>query len=142
MEGVTTALVGFIFVSVVYPTLIKNRPQFYAALGMVCAIILLDSLGRMFLSFAITAYCLAALLQIGTILLLFLAAGGLSVKQLAGELGNAYEVIRRGGEKKEVIIPLTGAMPKPRQQPRAIDPQPPGRIAIDDPDPSGQVPLE
>ena len=147
MDGVTTALVGFIFVSVVFPTLIKNRPQFYAALAMVCGIILLDSLGRLSGSFHLTAYCLAALLQIGAILLLFLSAGGLTVKQLAGDLGNAYEVIRRGGEKKEVIIPLTGAMPKPRQ-PRNVssDDATRERITIDDPDAGrdvgGQIPME
>jgi hypothetical protein len=34
--------------------------------------------------------------------------------QLRGDLGNAYEVIRRGESEKEVIIPLTGQKPKPK----------------------------
>ena len=142
MNGVTTALVGFIFVSVVFPKIIKNRPQFYAALGFVCGIILLDSLGRIVDRFAVTAYCLAALLQIGAILLLFLSAGGLSWKELASDVGNAYEVIRRGGEKKEVIIPLTGAQPKPRQYPAGgvRTPAEPERITLDDPETG--LPLE
>ena len=141
MNGVTTALVGFIFVCVVYPHLIKNRPQFYAALGLICCIILLDSLSHMIPGIYLVAYSIGGFLQIGSILLMFLAAGGLSWKELAGEMGNAYEVIRRGGEKKEVIIPLTGAQPKPRQ-PR--EPTTPERIVINDPKPadSGQIPLD
>jgi hypothetical protein len=116
MEGVTTALVGFIFVCVVYPQLVKNRPQYYAALAFGCVIILLDGLATMLSSsgFRVFAYAIEALLQVCAILLLFLAAGGITWRELAGDMGNAFEVIRRGGDTKEVIIPLTGQQPKPR----------------------------
>ena len=130
MNGVTTALVGFIFVCVVYPHLIKNRPQFYAGLGLVCCIILLDSLAHMMPAISLVAYAIGGFLQIGAILLMFLAAGGLSWQDLAGEMSNAYEVIRRGGEKKEVIIPLSGAQPKPRQPRQETSTE---RIVIDEP---------
>ena len=53
-------------------------------------------------------------LQIIAVLMLVLCAGGLTLKSMAGEMGRAYEVIRRGEEEKEVIIPLTGQKPKPR----------------------------
>jgi hypothetical protein len=131
MEGVTTALIGFIFVCVVYPQLIKTRPQFYAALGFVCLIILLDALARMSGSagFVGFIYAVNAFLQVGAILLLFLAAGGLTWRQLAGDMGNAIEVIRRGGEK-EVIVPITGAVPKPRAARAEPTPE---RIVINDP---------
>ena len=33
----------------------------------------------------------------------------------AGEFKSAIEVIRRGEEDKEIIVPLTGEMPKPRR---------------------------
>jgi hypothetical protein len=65
MEGVTTALVAFIFVCVVYPQTIKNRPQFYAAFAFICVIILLDGIGKMVGSpaFAAFAYAAVAVLQ-------------------------------------------------------------------------------
>jgi hypothetical protein len=56
---------------------------------------------------------------------LILSAGGLSWRQLAGEVTDAIEVIRRGETKKEVIIPLRGdapitAPPEPPQKPRVV----------------------
>jgi hypothetical protein len=131
MQGVTTALVAFVFFCVIFPDRVKNRTQFYAALGMVCGIILLDALGFMIAAvpFRVFVYFATAVLQIGAILLLFMSAGGLSWMELRGELGSAYEVIRRGGEEKEIIVPLTGEMPKPRERP-----EPPAeRIPIDEP---------
>src|SRR4051812_45554054 len=47
MQGVTTALVAFIFFCVIFPERVKSRAQFYAGLGLICAIILLDALGYM-----------------------------------------------------------------------------------------------
>jgi hypothetical protein len=48
----------------------------------------------------------------------------MSFGELKGELGNAYEVIRRGEEKKEVIIPLHGQQPKPKEDNSAGDAPP------------------
>ena|SRR5579884_2075675 len=118
MEGVTTAIVAFIFVCIIYPHLIKNRPQFWSALGMVLAGILLDAIGHMAASpgaLERATYVLGALLQIASILLLVMSAGGLTPRQLAGEVGETIEVIRRGGETKEVIVPLRGEVPKARR---------------------------
>jgi hypothetical protein len=133
MQGVTTALVAFIFFCVIFPERVKYRPQFYAALGFICAIVLLDALNYSLApsKFATFSYFAIAFLQIGAILLLFMAAGGLTWNELRGEIGNAYEVIRRGGEEKEVIIPLTGQMPKAR----ADEDVTPERINIDSPTP-------
>jgi uncharacterized membrane protein len=120
MEGVTTALVAFIFVCVIYPRIVKNRPQFYAALAAVIAIILLHSLGAMLkdsAGFQVFSGALVGLLQAGAILLLFLSAGGITLKELGSDMARAYEVIRRGEEEKEVIIPIGGEQPKPRSQP-------------------------
>src|SRR5215216_3700062 len=116
MQGVTTAIVAFIFFCVIFPERVKNRPQFYAALGLIGAIILLDAISYMIgdSKFRVFTYFATACLQVGAILVLFMAAGGLSWNDLKGEFGNAYEVIRRGGEEKEIIIPLTGQKPKPR----------------------------
>jgi hypothetical protein len=138
MEGVTTAIVAFLLVCVVFPTLVKNKPLYYAAFAAVLVIILLSGLevvvaGAGFMAFATFMICL---LQIVALVLLVLAAGGLTLRQLAGEVTEAIEVIRRGETSKEVIIPLHGEMP------RAEKPAPPpaSPIRLDDADSS--VPLE
>src|SRR5690606_27511422 len=107
MQGVTTAIIGFIFVCIIWPHLVKNRPQFYAALGALIAIILLDSLARMINSvgFGVFTYVFIGLLQVGAILLLILSAGGVTPRELFSDMGRAIEVIRRGEEEKEIIIP-------------------------------------
>ena len=133
MQGVTTALVAFIFFCVIFPERVKNSPQFYAALALICGIIILDALGYAIGGkFAVLVYFAEAFLQVGAILLLFLAAGGITWRELRGDMANAFEVIRRGGEEKEVIIPLTGQQPRPRDPSDA----PAERIAIDEPTPS------
>lgn len=146
MQGVTTALVAFIFFCVIFPERVKSAPQFYAGLALVCLIIILDALAFMISgnAFRVFAYFAIACLQVGTMLLLFLAAGGITWRELGAEMKGAFEVIRRGGEEKEVIIPLTGQQPKakdsddaPRQR---IDLTPPP--AGDKPPPGSSLPLE
>jgi hypothetical protein len=136
MHGVTTALVAFLFVCVVFPNLIKNRAQYYAAFAIVCLVILLDALGVVVgASGALRAVCyfFTALLQICAMLVLFLAAGGITWRALAGDMRDAFEVIRRGGEEKEVIIPLSGEMARraAARREQADDDAAP-RIVIDD----------
>jgi hypothetical protein len=107
-EGVTTCILGFLLVCLIFPTIVKNRPQYYAALAFVIAIVLLHSLGLMIKTagFQVFAGAMTGLLQAGAILLLVLCVGGLRLRELAGELKGAYEVMRRGETEKEVIIPL------------------------------------
>lgn len=144
MEGVTTALVAFIFFCVIFPDRVRSRPQFYAALALVCLIILLQAAGASIGGkFAVLIYFINAFLQVGAILLLFLAAGGITWRELADDMKGAFEVIRRGGEEKEVIIPLTGQQP-PRREPddslrQRIDLTPPPG---ESPKPGGNEPLE
>lgn len=134
MHGVTTALVAFLFVCVVLPKLVKSSAQYYAGFGLICLIILLDALaftvGSASHGFRLFAYFAIAVLQIGAICVLFLAAGGISWKELGSEMWHAFEVIRRGEEEKEIIVPLTGEMPRPRDD--ADEPRP--RIQIDEDD--------
>jgi hypothetical protein len=131
MHGVTTALVAFIFFCVIFPERVKNKPQFYAAFGLVCLIIFLDAINFSVSNskFRVFSYFATAFLQIGAMLILFMAAGGLNWNDLKGEFGNAYEVMRRGQEEKEVIIPLTGQKPNAKDD---ID-LPSERINIDEP---------
>jgi hypothetical protein len=138
MQGVTTALVAFIFFCVIFPERIKNRPQFYAAFALICLVILLDAVGLMLASysFRVFVYFATAVLQVGTICLLFLAAGGITWRDLGGEMRHAFEVIRRGGEEKEVIVPLRGEVPKAKD----ADEVPPERIDLDEPAPAARPP--
>jgi hypothetical protein len=119
MQGVTTAIVAFIFVCLVYPHIVKNKPQYYAALGLVLLNILFDAIAHMTSSpdsaLPHVMYVLSALVQILTILVLVLCVGGLSVRDLAGEVANTVEVIRRG-ENKPVLVPLRGEQPRSREE--------------------------
>jgi hypothetical protein len=122
LEGVTTAIVLFVFACMLYPRLVKNKTQFYAAFTCVIVIILLTSLRQMLynsVGFQVFSGAMIGLLQAGAIVLLFLSAGGLTFKELGGDLARAYEVVRRGEEEKTVIIPITGEMANKRPPIRA-----------------------
>ena len=118
LDGVTTACVLFLFTCQVIPNFIKNRTQYYAAFGCILGIILMNTLSLMFhnsAGFQVFGGVVIGFLQFLAVIMLVLCAGGMNVKTLAGEMGHAYEVIRRGEEQKEVIVPLTGAVPKPNE---------------------------
>jgi hypothetical protein len=130
LDGVTTAVVLFLFTCLVVPGLVKNHTQYYAAFGCALGIIAMNTVALMIQSerFNVFAGVIIGFLQLVAVSMLVMCAGGMSVKTLAGEMGHAYEVIRRGGEEKEVIVPLTGEKPMPR------DPDAPRpRIEINDP---------
>jgi hypothetical protein len=107
MQGVTTAVVAFIFLCLAMPSLIKNRNQYYVAFIAVVGVIFLDAVGHMLPESAASAravcYVLAAFIQIIAVVMLFLATGGLTFRALQGDM---IEVLRRDGEK-EVIVPLS-----------------------------------
>jgi hypothetical protein len=136
MEGVTTAIVAFVLACVIFPHVIKNKPQYYGAVGCMLLIILLGALNLMIgrASFMVFAAVMIAILQIGAILLLILSAGGQTVKDLAGELADPIEVVRRGGDK-EIIVPLRGEKPgagrAEREAAREAERVGPGRIDLD-----------
>ena len=113
MHGVTTAIVAFIFAGVIWPHVVKHRVQFYAALLIGCLIILFDSIGRIWTSTNTPLTAVNGLLQIVGIVMCVLSTG-MSVKDLSGEVFNTIEVVRRGGEKETIIVPLRGEQPKPR----------------------------
>ena len=120
MEGVTTAIVLFAFACVLFPQLVSNRAQYYIALGLTMLIILLTAIapvtGRGYAGIRI----FVAILQIGAILLLFLSAGGLTVRGLSRDMLGAFEVIRRGQKDKELIIPI-GQEQKEKRRKSAVE---------------------
>ena len=135
MEGVTTAIVLFVFACILFPRLIDNRPQYYVAFVCVLGIVILDAVAHLLIGSADARgvlYLVIALLQVTAIVLLFLAAGGLTVRGLTKEMASAFEVVRRGETKKEVIIPIGGQKSgEPRK--RAVDTvgEPPPRLDLD-----------
>jgi hypothetical protein len=143
MHGVTTALVGFLLVCVIFPNLVKQKALYYASLGAVCLIILFDALGLMvsgpesvLTKFRVFAYVVCAFLQVAAILMLFMACGGITWRELKDDMKDAVEVIRRGGEEKEIIIPLTGEMARVKAQRAAERDEPQSqRYVINDPSP-------
>ena len=147
MDGVTTVVVGFLFVCLIFPRIVKNRNQYYAALTAILLVIGLHMLNLMIQSpgFGVFAGVLTGLFQIIAIVLLVLCVGGLTIRDLANDMGRAYEVIRRGEEEKEIVIPIPGQKPKARNEPAA----PPERINLTSevqsppkPEPGSSLPLE
>ena len=114
MSTVTTAIVGFIFVCIIFPNLIKSRAQYFIAIGLVLAAMLLQGLAIMINSEGFYRFvrAMTMFIEAFAVILLVLCAGGLSIGTFASEMGNAVEVLRRGGEEKEVIIPLPESMQK------------------------------
>ncbi len=116
MQGVTTALVAFIFAGVVWPHLIKHKVQFYVGFICVVFIILLDSFGRMFFDKeSVVIYGITGLLQVLALVALVLS-GGMTARELSGEMLNTIDVVRRGGQKETIIVPLRGEQPKSKAQ--------------------------
>ena len=117
MSAIPAIIVAFIFVCILFPRLVKHHAQFYTAFGLVLISMLLWTIAMIFDSPGFNRFIsvMDVLLTIAALVMIVLATGGLSLKDLAGEFKNAIEVIRRGESDKEVIVPLTGEMPKPRR---------------------------
>jgi hypothetical protein len=119
--GVTTAIVAFCLVCALFPHIVKNKTQFYAGFAAVLLVILLHSLAIMLYTspgFQVFTGAVTCLLQLVAIITLFLSVGGITIKQLGGDMARAFEVIRRGEEEKTIIVPITGEMPnKPANRP-------------------------
>lgn len=149
MDGLITAIVSFIFICILFPRLVKNSAQFYIGVAAIVVLILFQSLAAMFGSVGFHRFVggLNGLLLLVSFVTLILATGGLSLKDFTGEFKNAFEVIRRGEEEKEIIVPLTGEQPRPRRQSAASDdvPPPPVNLTPTASRPSqdqGSIPLE
>jgi hypothetical protein len=121
MEGIIAVIVAFVFICILFPRIVRHTTQFYASFGLVLLILLLVALAAMFESGGFSRFVTVvdSFLTIAALLLIVMATGGLSLKDLTGEFTKAIEVIRRGESDKEIIVPLTGEMPKPRRRPEA-----------------------
>ena len=147
-DGITIAILSFLFACFVFPKTIKHRPQFYAAFFLTLGIILLATL-RLMLWKSTGLYVVFGVLtgvcQMGAIVLLFLSSGGLTLGEFTDQLKGSYEVIRRGEEEKEVIVPIRGEQPRAKSY-EAEDAEAAANVHVIEtpkrPDRSGPVPLE
>jgi hypothetical protein len=140
LDGVTTVLTAFIFVCLIMPTLVKHRAQFYAALACVAGIIAIHTLTMLFSAFTLGPVVIGGLQLLG-LLLLVLSVGGLTVRELGGEMARAYEVIRRGESEKETIIPIGDQPAAPTR--RAKGDEPPRKVyKINTPPKSAPIPVD
>ncbi|HEV8606756.1 MAG TPA: hypothetical protein VGQ99_15380 [Tepidisphaeraceae bacterium] len=131
----TTPLIAFLFVCLIFPKIVRNRAQFYISFALLVFILLFHILAAIFPGggFAHFLYVLAEIFRLVTFILLVLCAGGLSLHELTGEVFRSFEVMRRGDTEKTVIIPLTGQKPKPREPQQ--EPEDTPRHTINDPTP-------
>jgi len=120
MNGVTTAIVAFIFLALAFHSLIKEKTQYYASLLCVILVILLDAMAHAFVGMAGFAYFIGAILQIGAVIMLVLSTGGLTVRQFGREVSDVADAVMRGEKSSEVVVPLSAAAlkkPDPAEQP-------------------------
>lgn len=106
---ISVPIVGFFFVCIVLPHLVKHKAQFYIAFAVIIIILLLDIVADVTIGssvgFAKFLYVARGVCWILDLVLLVLATGGLSLQELGGEFKNAYQVMRRGEDKPTLIIP-------------------------------------
>ncbi len=132
MEGVTTAIVLFLFTGLVLPSLIQDKNQYYVAFITVLGIIFFEAIAHMGTiggGFSNLCYVITGILQIIAVVMLFLATGGLTLRALRGDM---IEVLRRGDDEKEIIIPLSE---EAKQKIRANQEEAARRTKKDDPEP-------
>jgi hypothetical protein len=138
MDGVTTAIVLAVFAGVFWPHAIKNRQQFYFAIGAVLLIILFGVLDNLILSVGFHRFVavIHGLLQFIGILGIILAASGQSVGEFASD---TIEVMRRGEEETEILIKGAGTRRAARERDEVDES---GRIDLGSTDAlSGKAPL-
>lgn len=143
MDGLTFAIVSFIFVCILFPRLVKNSPQFYIGVAAIVVMILFNSLATMIGSAGFARFVggMNGLLLLISFVTLILATGGLSLKDFSGEFRNAFEVMRRGESEKEVIIPLSGQKPAVKRD-EDVPPPPINLTPNARPQDSASIPLE
>src|SRR5688572_5764927 len=108
--ALTLPLIAFLFVCLIFPKIVRNRPQFYISFALLVLILLFNILSAIFMrfeGFVRFMTIMSHIFLLGAFILLVLCAGGLSLHELSGEVFRSFEVMRRGDTEKTTIIPLT-----------------------------------
>src|SRR5215212_9122553 len=89
----TLPLISFLFVCLIFPKIVRNRPQFYIAFGLLVLILLFNILAMIFnqsVGFVHFLLVMSQILMLVTFILLVLCAGGLSLHELTGEVFRSF----------------------------------------------------
>ncbi|MGN6628167.1 MAG: hypothetical protein ACTHLN_16225 [Tepidisphaeraceae bacterium] len=131
LDGISLLIGAFFFYSLAHPERVKNRTQFWAVFAVLILLVLFYTLRLMLYNAPggqVFTGIFIGLLQVAGLVLTVMYFGGLTVRELGEELTEAADEFRRGGEPaKPRIVPLTGAQPKPRDEPIDVPP----RVSID-----------
>src|SRR5215218_5557338 len=105
--GVTTAIVLAVFAGIFWPHVVKNRQQFYFAIGAVLLIIVFETLDGVIQNagFRRFASLMIGVGQIVGILGIILSTSGQSMGEFAAD---TVEVVRRGEEEREILVKGAG----------------------------------
>jgi hypothetical protein len=130
MEGVTTAIVGFIFLCIAFPNLIKRAAPFYIAIAIVPVVLFWFALAALIntAGFHQAVGFIVGLLLIVAFILLVLATGGMSLGQLTGGIFGAFT--------PAPTAPPPPTMAPPGEAPQAAPAAPPRKQDL------GSLPLE
>ena len=153
LDGMSLLIGAFFFYCLANPSRVKNRTQFWAVFAVLVLIVLFYTLRLMLYNSAagqVFTGVFIGMLQVAGLVLTVMYAGGLSLRDLGDELSDAADEFRRGEPAKPVIVPLTGAVPKPKANPMRDEPRinlvqpPPPRVSIELPkDPAEpRIPLD
>jgi len=110
------ALVGFIFVCIVFPRIVRNKHAFYLAVLAILGGMFFQMLAAIIGGAGFGRVCtvLNIVLDMFALALLLMAAGGLSAGELAADMGRAFEVLRKGEQPEEQeVMPIQGQVRKP-----------------------------
>ncbi|HEY0008545.1 MAG TPA: hypothetical protein VGB55_07470 [Tepidisphaeraceae bacterium] len=145
LDSLTFLLAAFFFYCLAKPEMVRNRTQYWGVFFGLILIVVLTTLRLMLYNSPggqIVTGILIGLTQIAAMVLTVLYVGGMSVREMAGEMGSAVDEVRTGGmPKKTPIVPLTGDKPRARED---VEEAPP-RYTISlpkKPEDRGGIPLE
>jgi hypothetical protein len=143
LDGMTLLIGAFFLYSLARPERVNSRTHYWAAFACLLLIVLLYTLRLMLYNTPAAQVVLGVfigLCQAAGLVLTVMYVGGLRPGEIAGELRDAADDIRRGGEPaKPRIVPITGEKPRPKD-----DDAPPPRVVIDLPKrgPDDRIPLD
>lgn len=106
--SISVPIVAFLFVCIIFPHIVKNKPQFYMAFAVLIIILLLEVVADVAggsIGLARLLHVTHGVLYIVDLVLFVMATGGLSLHELSGEFKNAYEVMRRGEDRPTLVVP-------------------------------------
>ncbi|MBC7783568.1 MAG: hypothetical protein H7144_06990 [Burkholderiales bacterium] len=117
LDGLTTVIAAFFLYCLARQDMIKNKTYYYFTFACLLGIVLFSTLYYFLNDVYGRGFCAIVLgvLHVAALLLTMGYVGGVTLRGMAGEMKDAVDDFRAGGDaKKSVIVPLTGQQPAPR----------------------------